>query len=77
MDCYECAIRGEAVAAVATCRHCGVGLCLEHLAEAQAYRVGGTLFGCPHDLRLAGRRGERARVAGGNGHARVPAGAAR
>ena len=35
MECYECAIRGEAVAAVATCRHCGVGLCLEHLAEAQ------------------------------------------
>jgi hypothetical protein len=77
MDCYECAIRGRAVAAVATCQNCGVGLCLEHLAEAHRYRPGGTLYGCPHDLSAAGRPREVARVAGGNGHARVPVGAGR
>jgi hypothetical protein len=77
MECYECAIRGEAVAAIATCRYCGVGLCLEHLAEAQRHRPGGTLFGCPHDLNAAGRSRELARIVGGNGHPRVPAGAGR
>ncbi len=56
MNCYECALRGEAVGAVATCGNCGVGMCLEHLGEAQSYRVGGTTFGCPHDLTAAARR---------------------
>ena len=55
MNCYECALRGESVPAVASCGRCHVGLCLEHLAEAQRYRVGGTLFGCPHDLSAASR----------------------
>jgi hypothetical protein len=73
MNCYECAIRGETVAAVATCRNCGVGLCLEHLAEAQSYRVGGTLYACPHDLRAA-QRVLAAPASGGNGRVRVPAG---
>jgi hypothetical protein len=50
MNCFECAIHGETVAAVGTCHHCGVGLCLEHLHAAQDYRVGGTFYGCPHDL---------------------------
>ena len=72
MDCYECALQERAVAAVATCRNCGVGLCLEHLAAAHDYRPGGTLYGCPHDLSAAGRRRAAARVAGGNGRARVP-----
>ena len=76
MECYECAIRGEAIAAVATCRHCGVGLCLDHLAEAQRHRPGNA-FGCPHDLNAAGTPRERARVVEGNGHARVPAGTRR
>lgn len=53
MNCFECALRGDAVAAVATCRHCGAGLCLEHLGEAQSYRVGGTTIGCGHHLRRA------------------------
>ena len=53
MNCFECALRGDAVAAVATCRHCGEGLCLEHLGEAQSYRVGGTTIGCGHDPRRA------------------------
>jgi hypothetical protein len=31
----ECAIGGEAVAAVATCPRCGTGLCPDHLAEVR------------------------------------------
>jgi len=77
MECYECAIRGEAVAAVAACRHCGVGLCLEHLAEARRHRPGGTLYGCPHDLSAAARPRELVRMAGGRGRSRVPVGAGR
>ena len=50
MNCFECAKVGDTVAAVGVCRHCGVGLCLDHLVEAAAYRVGGTLFACGHDL---------------------------
>jgi hypothetical protein len=30
MNCYECAINGKTVPAVATCTHCGIGICLEH-----------------------------------------------
>jgi len=50
MDCFECAKANDAVAAVAVCDHCGVGLCLDHLIEAREYRVGGTIWGCPHTL---------------------------
>lgn len=50
MNCFECAKVNDSVPAVATCTHCGVGLCLDHFVEAREYRVGGTLFGCPHDL---------------------------
>ena len=53
MNCFECAVSGEAQSAVAVCPTCGAGLCLKHLAEAQSYRVGGTVFGCSHDLRRA------------------------
>jgi len=68
MGCYECALRDEAVAAVAVCQHCGVGLCLEHLAVAEAHRVGGTRFGCPHDLaRASARRRTPAAVAAPSG----------
>ena len=77
MDCYECAIRNKAIAAVATCRQCGVGLCLEHLTEAQSYRPGGTTFGCPHDLSLAGQHRVAASVPGPNGRVGVPVGPAR
>jgi hypothetical protein len=52
MNCFECAKTNTAVAAVGVCRHCDVGLCLEHLLEANAYRVGGTTFGCPHTVSL-------------------------
>jgi hypothetical protein len=50
MNCFECAKANDGVPAVATCKHCGVGLCLEHLVEACKFRVGGTLMACPHDL---------------------------
>ena len=77
MDCYECAITGRTVAAVATCRTCGVGLCLDHLADAQRYLPGGTTYGCHHDLSAAGRPSDTVRGAVGNGHTRVPIGTAR
>jgi hypothetical protein len=57
MNCHECAIEGEAVPAVATCRHCGAGLCLDDLREALSYRAGGTVIGCRHDLAAAPRLG--------------------
>jgi hypothetical protein len=53
MNCFECARVDDAVAAVSICRHCGVGLCLDHLIEARDYEVGGTNFGCQHELPAA------------------------
>lgn len=50
MNCFECAKANDTVPAVAVCDHCGVGLCLDHLFEASKYRVGGTLWDCPHNL---------------------------
>jgi hypothetical protein len=50
MNCFECAKANDAVPAVGVCWHCGVGLCLDHLVEAHDYRVGGTLYGCDHDM---------------------------
>ena len=50
MNCFECAKASDTVAAVGVCRHCGVGLCLDHLVEASAYRVGGTQYDCGHRL---------------------------
>lgn len=50
MNCFECAKANDTVAAVGVCGHCGVGLCLDHLVEAAQYRVGGTLYGCAHEL---------------------------
>jgi hypothetical protein len=50
MNCHHCAIEGETVPAIATCRHCGAGLCQDGLREALSYRVGGTVLGCGHDL---------------------------
>ena len=50
MNCFECAKANDSVTAVAVCRHCSVGLCLDHLIEASEYRVAGTVFGCPHGM---------------------------
>ncbi len=50
MNCFECAKAHDTVPAVGLCRHCSVGLCLDHLIEARNYRLGGTTFGCAHAL---------------------------
>ena len=50
MNCFECAKVNDTVPAVATCQRCSVGLCLDHLIEARNLRVGGTLFGCGHEM---------------------------
>lgn len=50
MNCFECAKTMDAVAAVGLCLHCGVGLCLDHLAEAHEFTVGGTRYVCPHQI---------------------------
>jgi hypothetical protein len=50
MNCFECAKLNDTVAAVGVCRHCGVGLCLDHLVEASEFRVGGTTYGCSHEM---------------------------
>ncbi len=74
MNCYECSIQGEAVAAVAVCKHCGVGMCLQHFVMANDYRVGGTTPGCRHYLPTKPKGGPRKRVPEGvgasNGHHR-------
>jgi hypothetical protein len=49
MNCLECAKANDTVPAVGVCHHCGVGLCLDHMIEAREYRVGGTIWGCPHE----------------------------
>ena len=50
MNCFECAKANDVVPAVGVCRHCGAGLCLDHLIEAQRFTVGGTRYACPHEL---------------------------
>jgi hypothetical protein len=50
MNCFECAKANDNVAAVGVCRHCGVGLCLDHLVEAAGHRVGGTTYACEHSI---------------------------
>jgi hypothetical protein len=50
MNCYVCATRGEAVPAVASCKKCGAGLCLEHVCEAALDQpAGGTIYARSHD----------------------------
>jgi hypothetical protein len=50
MNCFECAKVNDTVAAVAVCQHCGAGLCLDHLIEANACTVAGTHYACPHQI---------------------------
>lgn len=76
MNCYECAIQGEPVPAVAICSHCNVGMCLEHLQLALDYRVGGTTYGCRHDLSMRPAK-PAVTAAGSNGHRHVRLRAAR
>ncbi len=50
MWCYVHMLQSQEISAVAICTHCGVGLCLEHLAEREAPTAGGTRLDCPHVL---------------------------
>ncbi len=49
MNCFECAKVNDTVAAVGVCRHCGIGLCLDHLVEASEFREAGAI-GCTHEM---------------------------
>jgi hypothetical protein len=50
MDCYECAKRATSRVAVATCRSCSAGLCLEHLRDTAVRMQSGSLAPvCHHD----------------------------
>ena len=49
MLCYPCATRGVERPAVAACRSCSAGLCLEHLRETAASLAPNPLSGCRHD----------------------------
>ena len=46
MNCFECAKANDAVPAVGVCQHCGVGLCLDHLIEAQYHRLAWHHYAC-------------------------------
>jgi hypothetical protein len=68
MNCYVCATSGVAAAAVATCRHCSCGLCLDHLRIAAADPArGGTHATCDHDtwrVRATPRAADRSSTVG-------------
>ena len=50
MNCYVCATRGQTVPAVASCKKCAAGLCLEHVREAALHRAASErIFACSHD----------------------------
>ncbi|MQB00768.1 MAG: DUF2180 family protein [Actinobacteria bacterium] len=63
MNCFVCATQESGVTAVAICRVCSVGLCMNHLAEAGAFTQGGMRYACPHSLpaKKVSIRGARAR----------------
>lgn len=50
MLCYSCALDGHEHPAVALCRSCTAGLCLEHLHEtASRFAASRILESCHHD----------------------------
>lgn len=50
MLCYSCAEQGIDQPAVALCRHCTAGLCMDHLRETAAHFTSNSLLAsCPHD----------------------------
>ena len=62
MLCYPCAERGTDQPAVAVCRSCNAGLCLEHLRATAAH------FASSHILdSLSARHMDRHRASGGRG----------
>jgi hypothetical protein len=50
MNCYVCASGQRQAPAVAVCRHCFVGLCIDHLAESRGFTAGGMSTACAHVL---------------------------
>ncbi len=69
MNCFECAKLNDTVAAVSACSHCGVGLCLDHLIEANDFAVGGTHYACSHRIpRVKPLRGVPAGIAASARH---------
>lgn len=49
MDCYECAKGGIERHAVALCRSCGAGLCMDHLEQTASYLATGAIrAACAH-----------------------------
>jgi hypothetical protein len=54
MLCYSCAEEGIDRQAVALCRGCTAGLCMEHLrATAAGFAASHILAGCHHDTWIA------------------------
>jgi hypothetical protein len=49
MNCFECATTGSDRTAVALCRHCNAGLCLDHLREAASVQSRGVTNNCSHE----------------------------
>jgi hypothetical protein len=66
MDCYECATAGIERHAVALCRSCGAGLCMDHLRQTASYFATGAIrTACSHgtwSVPVAGRRVESRRA---------------
>ena len=49
MNCFECARSGSTAVAVAICRYCNAGLCLDHVRDAATDRSrGGLQTACSH-----------------------------
>jgi hypothetical protein len=63
MQCHECAKRGMSQVAVAICRSCSAGLCLEHVREtARRMDTGSLAPTCHHDTWIVERVREAARA---------------
>jgi hypothetical protein len=56
MLCYQCARRDVEQPAVALCRSCSVGLCLDHLREATAWFAANPIAACHHDTWTTARQ---------------------
>jgi hypothetical protein len=49
MNCFECARAGSDRTAVALCRYCSAGLCLNHVREAASDRYRDSRYSCLHE----------------------------
>ena len=75
MLCYSCAHQGIHQDAVALCRSCSAGLCLEHLRETAARRASShVLYRCHHDTWLVPDhpQGATEHPAGNRRHVTIP-----